>query len=150
MPYTVNHCMLYSHGCIADSAHPYCLSPTVTLFLVKDREARGWADVKTRGQNWQRGQVSQDTTSKLFQTYITEGNTSGCTFAIIRITPRQEKVKENSSLLHSSPLSASKAGVSLEWREIPLGFPLSQEIPRGIPRTPQSLKIIQITPEIVQ
>jgi len=66
------------------------------------------------------------------------------------MTPRQEKVKENSSLLYSSLLSTSKAGVSLEWKEIPLGFPLSQEIPRGIPRMPQSLKMIQITPEIVQ
>jgi len=78
------------------------------------------------------------------------GNTSGYTPAVIRTTPRQGKVKGNSFPLPSLPLSASKARVSLEQREIPLGFPHPQEFPRGIPRMLQNSKMIQITPGIVQ
>jgi len=92
----------------------------------------------------------QDMISRLSQTYRTEGNTPGCTPAIIRITPRQGKVKGNSLPPPQSPLSASKTGVSLEWRKIPLGFPQLLETPRGIPRTPKTLGTIQITPGIAQ
>jgi len=94
--------------------------------------------------------VSQDVTSRLSQTHRTEGNTSGCLPAIIRMTPRQRKVKGNSVSPPQSPLSASKAEVSLERWEIPLGFPPPQEIHRGFPWTIQSPRTIQITPGIAQ
>jgi len=94
--------------------------------------------------------MSRDATSRLSQTHRTEGNTSGCLPAIIRMAPRQGKVKGNSVSPPQSPLSTSKAGVSLEQWEIPLGFPPPQEIPRGFPWTTQNSKTIQITPGIAQ
>src|SRR5712672_3392401 len=66
------------------------------------------------------------------------------------MTPRQGKVKENSVPPSQFSLSASKAGVSLEQWEIPLGFPPPQEIPRGFPWMTQNPKTIQITLGIVQ
>jgi len=46
--------------------------------------------------NYKEGILSWDMTSRLSQTHRTEGNTSGCLPAIIRMAPRQGKVKGNS------------------------------------------------------